>query len=40
VSFGYRFGIPYDADIIIDVRFIPNPYFIDDLRSLSETMKK
>ena len=35
VSFGYRFGIPFDADIVIDVRFIPNPYFVDSLRSLS-----
>ena len=34
VSFGYRFGIPYDADIVIDVRFIPNPYFVDSLRPL------
>jgi len=35
VSFGYRFGIPFDADMVIDVRFIPNPYFVDSLRSLS-----
>ena len=40
VSFGYRFGIPYDADIVIDVRFIPNPYFIDELRPLSGNDEK
>jgi RNase adapter protein RapZ len=31
-SFGYKFGIPHDADIILDVRFLPNPYFVDELR--------
>jgi len=30
-SFGYRYGLPPDADIILDVRFLPNPYFIKDL---------
>jgi UPF0042 nucleotide-binding protein len=35
VSFGYRFGIPYDADVVLDVRFLPNPYFVDHLRPLS-----
>lgn len=40
VSFGYRFGIPFDADMVIDVRFIPNPYFIDDLRLLSGNDEK
>jgi UPF0042 nucleotide-binding protein len=32
VSFGYKYGLPYDADIILDVRFLPNPYFIEELR--------
>lgn len=32
VSFGYKYGIPYDADLIFDVRFLPNPYFIDKLK--------
>ncbi len=32
-SFGYRFGLPPDADIVMDVRFLPNPYFVSDLRS-------
>ena len=40
VSFGYRFGIPYDADMVIDVRFLPNPYFIDALRPLSGNDEK
>ena len=40
VSFGYRFGIPHEADIVIDVRFIPNPYFIDELRPLSGNDEK
>jgi UPF0042 nucleotide-binding protein len=31
-SFGYKFGIPHDTDIILDIRFLPNPYFVDELR--------
>jgi UPF0042 nucleotide-binding protein len=31
-SFGYKYGIPHDTDIILDVRFLPNPYFVTDLR--------
>jgi len=31
MSFGYKFGIPYDADLIMDVRFLPNPYFVEGL---------
>ena len=34
-SFGYKFGIPHDIDIIFDVRFLPNPYFVNDLRGKS-----
>ena len=34
-SFGYKFGIPHDADMILDVRFLPNPYFINELRPKS-----
>ncbi len=33
ISFGYKYGIPHDADIIFDVRFLPNPFFVDQLRS-------
>ena len=32
MSFGYKFGIPQDADYVYDVRFMPNPYYIDNLR--------
>lgn len=34
VSFSYRYGIPTDADIVIDVRFLPNPYFVEELKGL------
>lgn len=34
VSFGFKYGIPPEADMIIDVRFIPNPYFIPELKGL------
>jgi UPF0042 nucleotide-binding protein len=34
LSFGYKYGIPYDADLIMDVRFLVNPYFIQDLKEL------
>ncbi|HZZ96491.1 MAG TPA: RNase adapter RapZ [Jatrophihabitantaceae bacterium] len=32
VSFGYKYGLPVDADLIVDVRFLPNPYWIPELR--------
>ena len=35
VSFGYKYGIPIDADLLFDVRFLPNPYWEQDLRPLS-----
>ena len=35
VSFGYKFGIPSDADLVFDVRFLPNPFYVDDLRTMS-----
>jgi len=34
VSFGYKFGLPLDADMVFDVRFLPNPYWVDELREL------
>jgi UPF0042 nucleotide-binding protein len=34
VSFGYKHGIPYDADLVFDVRFLPNPHFVSGLRAL------
>ena len=35
VSFGYRYGIPTDADLVFDVRFLPNPHFVPRLRPMS-----
>ena len=32
MSFGFKYGIPADADLVFDVRFLPNPYYIDTLR--------
>ena len=34
VSFGFKHGIPIDADLVFDVRFLPNPHFVDHLRAL------
>lgn len=35
LSFGFKYGVPLDADMIFDVRFLPNPYYVDDLRPLT-----
>lgn len=35
VSFGFKHGIPLDADMVFDVRFLPNPFYVDSLRRLS-----
>jgi len=41
VSFGYKFGIPQESlDIVMDVRFLPNPYYLDDLKSLDGNHEK
>jgi UPF0042 nucleotide-binding protein len=32
-SFGYRYGLPVDADLVFDVRFLPNPYFVENLKN-------
>jgi len=37
ISFGYKYGIPIDVDIIFDVRFLPNPFYLEKLRSLPGT---
>ena len=39
-SFGYRYGVPPDADIVLDVRFLPNPYFVEDLKNLDGNDKR
>ncbi len=35
LSFGFKYGIPVDSDLVFDVRFLPNPYYIPELRPLS-----
>jgi len=35
ISFGYKHGVPLEADLLFDVRFLPNPYFVSGLRSLN-----
>lgn len=35
VSFGFKYGIPIDADMVADMRFLPNPFWVDSLRPLS-----
>jgi UPF0042 nucleotide-binding protein len=37
VSFGFRYGIPTHADLVLDVRFLPNPYFVPELRPFNGT---
>jgi len=39
LSFGFKYGVPAEADILMDVRFLPNPYFIKDLRDLDGTQE-
>jgi UPF0042 nucleotide-binding protein len=34
-SFGFRFGLPPDSDLVLDVRFLPNPHFVSELQPLS-----
>jgi UPF0042 nucleotide-binding protein len=35
LSFGYSFGVPPEADIVMDVRLLPNPFFVSELRGLT-----
>jgi UPF0042 nucleotide-binding protein len=35
VSFGFKYGLPADADLVVDVRFLPNPYWIPELRMMT-----
>ncbi len=39
VSFGFKYGAPVDADLVLDVRFLNNPYFVENLRELPGTSK-
>ena len=43
MSFGYAYGLPMESDMVLDVRFLPNPYFVDELREktgLSDEVKE
>jgi UPF0042 nucleotide-binding protein len=43
MSFGYAYGIPLEADMVLDVRFLPNPFFVEELREktgLSDEVKE
>jgi UPF0042 nucleotide-binding protein len=35
ISFGYKYGLPVDADLVVDCRFLPNPHWVPDLRPLT-----
>jgi RNase adapter protein RapZ len=39
LSFGYKYGLPNEADIVMDVRFLPNPYFVSDLKEMDGNQK-
>ena len=38
LSFGFKFGMPLDADTVLDVRFLPNPFYVQELRHKSGTV--
>jgi len=40
ISFGFKYGIPIDADLVFDVRFLPNPYYIEELKKHSGNEEK
>ena len=40
VSFGYKYGIPLDSDLVFDTRFLPNPFYINELRDKTGRSKK
>jgi RNase adapter protein RapZ len=40
ISFGYKYGIPLDSDLILDTRFLPNPFYIEGLRNKTGKNKK
>lgn len=35
ISFGFKYGVPLDADVVVDVRFLPNPFYVEELRPLT-----
>ncbi|MCX5800536.1 MAG: RNase adapter RapZ [Candidatus Eisenbacteria bacterium] len=40
VSFGYKFGLPLDSDVVLDARFLPNPHYVHELRAYTGNDKK
>ena len=40
ISFGFKYGIPQETDMVFDVRFIPNPYYVESLKHLTGNNKK
>lgn len=40
LSFGFKYGIPSDADLVFDVRFLPNPYYVESLRPITGEAKE
>ncbi len=40
ISFGYKYGLPNEADIVMDVRFLPNPFFVTDLKEMDGNQKQ
>lgn len=40
MSFGYKYGVPIDIDLVMDVRFLPNPYFVTELKALDGKDKR
>lgn len=40
LSFGFKYGIPADADLVFDVRFMPNPFYVDELKALTGNDEK
>jgi UPF0042 nucleotide-binding protein len=40
LSFGYKYGFPQDADMVFDVRFLPNPYYVEELRAKTGLMQE
>ncbi|MDR2162410.1 MAG: RNase adapter RapZ [Clostridiales Family XIII bacterium] len=39
-SFGYKYGVPAEADIVLDMRFVPNPFYVDSLKKLTGKSRK
>lgn len=40
MSFGFKYGVPHDIDMLFDVRFLPNPYFVSELKDLDGTDRR